>query len=115
MVRYTFGLCGWLVCEGKDVETRGHFDYTNTLPFLFCNTACHKFNPSGGAGATNAMHDAVILANYIDALPNCPSVYEIEKAFLAYKNDRIQWVEDVFEQSKLFRTMVDKVGIAAGL
>ncbi|KAG0282525.1 hypothetical protein BGZ96_000379 [Linnemannia gamsii] len=74
--------------------------------------ACHKFNPSGGAGATNAMHDAVILANYIDSLPDCPSADEIEKAFLAYRVDRIKWVEDVFEQSKLFRTMVDK-GIKA--
>ncbi|KAG9071531.1 hypothetical protein KI688_005743 [Linnemannia hyalina] len=74
--------------------------------------ACHKFNPSGGAGATNAMHDAVILANYIDALPDHPTTDDIEKAFLSYKGDRIEWVEDVFEQSKLFRSMVDK-GIKA--
>jgi hypothetical protein len=79
--------------------------------FSFFKIACHKFNPSGEAGAMNAMHDAVILANYIDALSNCPTVDEIEKAFLAYRSDRIQWVGDVFEQSKLFRTMVDKVRI----
>lgn len=55
------------------------------------------------------MHDAVILANYIDALPDHPTIDDIEKAFLAYKSDRIEWVEDVSEQSKLFRSMVDKV------
>ncbi|KAF8943002.1 hypothetical protein BGZ47_005915 [Haplosporangium gracile] len=73
--------------------------------------ACHKFNPSGGAGATNAMHDAVIFANYIDALPDHATTDDIEKAFLAYKSDRIQWVEDVFEQSKLFRSMVNRKAI----
>ncbi|KAF9905575.1 hypothetical protein EC991_001536 [Linnemannia zychae] len=70
--------------------------------------ACHKFNPSGGAGATNAIHDAAILANYIDALPDHPIAEEIERAFLAYRADRIPWVEEAFEQSRMFRNMVDK-------
>lgn len=55
------------------------------------------------------MLDAVVLANYIDALPDNPTTDDIEKSFLAYKGDRIEWVEDVSEQSKLFRSMVDKV------
>ncbi|KAF9931286.1 hypothetical protein FBU30_010515 [Linnemannia zychae] len=74
--------------------------------------ACHKFNPSGGAGATNAIHDAIILANYIEALPDHPVAEEIEKAFQAYREDRIYWVEAASEQSRLFRDMVDK-GIKA--
>ncbi|KAG0203750.1 hypothetical protein BGX33_008920 [Mortierella sp. NVP41] len=70
--------------------------------------ACHKFNPSGGAGATNAMHDAIVLANYIDALPAHPTADEIEKAFHDYRAERIERVEEAFESSKMFRNMVDK-------
>ncbi|KAG0373921.1 hypothetical protein BGX24_011065 [Mortierella sp. AD032] len=71
--------------------------------------ACHKFNPAGGAGAVNAMHDAVSLANYINALPNHPSVDEITKAFSAYREERIQWVQEAFNSSKFFKAMAAKI------
>ncbi|KAF9920385.1 hypothetical protein FBU30_009794 [Linnemannia zychae] len=70
--------------------------------------ACHKFNPSGGAGAGNAMHDAVVLANYIYALPQYPSVEEIDDAFKAYKAERIEWVEAAFKTSQMAQTLVAK-------
>ncbi|KAK5797016.1 hypothetical protein F5H01DRAFT_385353 [Linnemannia elongata] len=67
--------------------------------------ACHKFNPAGGVGAANAMHDAIALANRINGLPFHPIAEEIEGAFKAYKEERIDWVEKAFENSKAFRTM----------
>ncbi|KAK3847909.1 MAG: hypothetical protein J3R72DRAFT_138366 [Linnemannia gamsii] len=70
--------------------------------------ACHKLNPSGGAGATNAIHDAIVLANYIHALPDHPIAEEIEGAFKAYQEERIEWVQSAFETSQTFRNMVDK-------
>ncbi|KAG0284017.1 hypothetical protein BGZ96_011620 [Linnemannia gamsii] len=68
--------------------------------------ACHKFNPQGGVGATNAMHDAIVLANLINGLPLHPIVEDIESAFSAYKNERFEWVNEAFESSKVHRTMI---------
>ncbi|KAF9537011.1 hypothetical protein EC957_009045 [Mortierella hygrophila] len=70
--------------------------------------ACHKLNPSGGAGATNAIHDAIVLANYIHALPDHPIADEIEGAFKAYQEERFEWVQSAFDTSQTFRNMVDK-------
>ncbi|KAF8943822.1 hypothetical protein BGZ47_005013 [Haplosporangium gracile] len=67
--------------------------------------ACHKFNPAGGLGATNAMHDAVVLANLINALPDHPLASDIENAFQAYKDERILWAKDAYNSSKSFRDM----------
>ncbi|KAF9083755.1 hypothetical protein BGX29_002911 [Mortierella sp. GBA35] len=70
--------------------------------------ACHKFNPMGGAGGANAMHDAVALANYIHALPDHPTAEDIQDAFKAYKDERIEWVQIQFQASQMTRTLVDK-------
>ncbi|KAF9140911.1 hypothetical protein BG015_001469, partial [Linnemannia schmuckeri] len=67
---------------------------------------CHKMNPSGGAGASNAMHDAIALANRINGLPFHPIASEIEAAFKEYQEERIGWVEAAFENSKMMRNMV---------
>ncbi|KAF9539776.1 hypothetical protein EC957_005070 [Mortierella hygrophila] len=67
--------------------------------------ACHKFNPSGGVGAANAMHDAIVLANLINGLPFHPISEEVEDAFRAYKKERIDWVEKAYSSSAMFRTM----------
>ncbi|KAG0271484.1 hypothetical protein BGZ95_000702 [Linnemannia exigua] len=80
--------------------------------------ACHKvtpefmstkfgLNPSGGSGAVNAIHDAIVLANYIHALPDHPIAEEIEAAFVAYRKERIDHVEHAFTASQAFRNMVD--------
>ncbi|KAH7056119.1 hypothetical protein BKA57DRAFT_196861 [Linnemannia elongata] len=71
--------------------------------------ACHKFNPAGGVGAANAMHDAIALANRINGLPFHHIAEEIEDAFKAYKEERIDWVDKAFENSKAFRTMAGQV------
>ncbi|KAG0367411.1 hypothetical protein BGX24_003232, partial [Mortierella sp. AD032] len=68
--------------------------------------ACHKFNPQGGVGATNVMHDAIVLANVINGLPFHPIADEIEAAFKAYKDERILWVQEAFDSSKMQRTMI---------
>ncbi|KAK3816974.1 MAG: hypothetical protein JOS17DRAFT_758750 [Linnemannia elongata] len=70
--------------------------------------ACHKFNPAGGAGAVNAMHDAITLGNYINALPHHPTSEEITEAFKAYREERIPWVQEAFDTSKIFRVMASK-------
>ncbi|KAF9091029.1 hypothetical protein BGX23_005545 [Mortierella sp. AD031] len=67
--------------------------------------ACHKFNPSGGAGAANAMYDAIVLANYIHALPLHPIAEEITQAFKNYQDERMSWVQEAYDSSKVFRTM----------
>ncbi|KAK5802012.1 hypothetical protein F5H01DRAFT_81527 [Linnemannia elongata] len=68
--------------------------------------ACHKMSPSGGAGASNAMHDAIALANRINGLPFHPIADEIEAAFKEYQNERVEWVNAAFENSKLLRNLV---------
>ncbi|KAG0282527.1 hypothetical protein BGZ96_000381 [Linnemannia gamsii] len=70
--------------------------------------ACHKLNPSGGVGATNAMHDAIVLANYIHALPHHPIADEIESALTSYQAERIEWVEKDFARSLMLKKMVSK-------
>ncbi|KAF9124294.1 hypothetical protein BGW39_008309 [Mortierella sp. 14UC] len=70
--------------------------------------AIHKLNPSGGSGAINALHDAIVLSNYIHALPDHPTLEQIEKSFITYKSERIEHVELAESASKAFRSMVDK-------
>ncbi|KAK3813783.1 MAG: hypothetical protein JOS17DRAFT_760957 [Linnemannia elongata] len=71
--------------------------------------ACHKFNPAGGVGGSNAMHDAIVLANRINGLPFHPIAVEIEAAFTEYKKERIGWVENADDNSRAFVTMVGQV------
>ncbi|KAG0375838.1 hypothetical protein BGX24_008597 [Mortierella sp. AD032] len=70
--------------------------------------AVHKLNPSGGSGAINALHDAIVLANYVHALPDHATLEQIEKSFASYKTERIQYVELAESTSKALRSMVDK-------
>ncbi|KAG0202466.1 hypothetical protein BGX33_009702 [Mortierella sp. NVP41] len=67
--------------------------------------ACHKFSPAGGVGAINAIHDAISLANNIQALPDHPTAKDITKAFKAYQDERSSWAQEGFESSKVFRSM----------
>ncbi|KAG0306913.1 hypothetical protein BGZ97_000577 [Linnemannia gamsii] len=67
--------------------------------------ACHKLNPAGGAGATNALHDAISLANYIYALPPRPTTADTDEAFVAYTGERISWAKAAFDSSSIFKTM----------
>lgn len=84
-------------------------DSSHTCTSFTGKIACHKLNPSGGAGAVNAMHDATVLANYINALPLHPVVNEIECAFESYRAERIEWVERAFNTSQMLQALVAKV------
>ncbi|KAK3813785.1 MAG: hypothetical protein JOS17DRAFT_760965 [Linnemannia elongata] len=67
--------------------------------------ACHKFNPAGGVGAANAMHDALVLANLINGLPFHPTAAEMDNAFQEYQNERYDMVKVSFNNSTIHRTM----------
>ncbi|KAG0287066.1 hypothetical protein BGZ97_007204, partial [Linnemannia gamsii] len=75
--------------------------------------ACHKFSPSGGVGATHAMHDAIVLANRINGLPFHPIAEEIEAMFKEYQEERIDWVNQGFESSKVFKSMTGQAQMCA--
>ncbi|KAF9926501.1 hypothetical protein FBU30_003940 [Linnemannia zychae] len=70
--------------------------------------ACHKFTPAGGVGATNAMHDAVVLANWIHALPDNATTSEIKQAFQAYQDERMPWIQEAFKNSRAFQVTNSK-------
>ncbi|KAF9927653.1 hypothetical protein FBU30_002992 [Linnemannia zychae] len=73
--------------------------------------ACHKLNPAGGVGCQNAMHDAIVLANWINALPSDPSTKDIELAFKSYQEERLPWVRSAFNTSRVYRSMASAVSI----
>ncbi|KAF9311539.1 hypothetical protein BG003_007305 [Podila horticola] len=70
--------------------------------------ACHKLNPSGGAGAVAAIHDAVALANWISTLKST-SVCDLETIFQEYRAERYPLAKDAFELSQKFRNIGGKV------
>ncbi|KAK3833278.1 MAG: hypothetical protein J3R72DRAFT_515034 [Linnemannia gamsii] len=76
-------------------------------PVDCCMNLFVVLNPAGGSGAVNALHDAVVLANYIHALPDHPIAEEIVAAFKAYKKERLPHVQAAFSTSAAFRSMVD--------
>ncbi|KAF9930442.1 hypothetical protein FBU30_000493 [Linnemannia zychae] len=60
--------------------------------------AAHKLLPSSGAGAVNAMQDAVLLANHIyDIKPT--SFENIKKALREYKEERYDSIKEQYPQS----------------
>ena len=61
------------------------------------------------------MHDAISLANYIHVLSQKPTVEEITTAFKAYKDERITWVMEADESSKVFKTMTSSVSFLGNL
>ncbi|KAF9087144.1 hypothetical protein BGX29_001006 [Mortierella sp. GBA35] len=95
-------------CISKVMLEEKVFETWYNCRTVLLGDACHKFNPIGGAGGANAMHDAVVLANYIHALPDHPTAEEIQDAFKAYKDERIEWVKTQFQTSQMMRTLVDK-------
>ncbi|KAG0207758.1 hypothetical protein BGX33_006652 [Mortierella sp. NVP41] len=101
-------------CISKVMLEEKVFETWYSCRTVLLGDACHKLNPIGGAGGVNAMHDAVVLANYIHALSDHPTAEEIQDAFKAYKNERIEWVKTQFQTSQVMRTLVDK-GIKAWL
>ncbi|KAF9127867.1 hypothetical protein BGW39_005503 [Mortierella sp. 14UC] len=68
----------------------------------------YSVNPSGGSGATNAIHDAITLANYIVSLPHWCEQKDIEQRFKAYQDERMPWIKESYENGKVFKGMVEK-------
>ncbi|KAF9971750.1 hypothetical protein BGZ73_005221 [Actinomortierella ambigua] len=73
--------------------------------------ACHKMFPAAGQGAVNAMQDAVVLVNVLDALPSDRPA-DIHKAFKIYKQERFQFAKMSYEASIQFGELV-KTGVRA--
>ncbi|KAF9285413.1 hypothetical protein BGZ74_001497 [Mortierella antarctica] len=66
--------------------------------------ACHKMLPSGGAGAINALQDAVILANCIyDITSATPE--NIHEAFADYRSQRYPKAKYQIDKSKVMATI----------
>ncbi|KAF9320283.1 hypothetical protein BG003_006673 [Podila horticola] len=70
--------------------------------------ACHKMNPSGGVGGTQAIHDAVTLANWLSTLQSGDED-EIENAFKEYRTERYPVAKAAFETSQMFTRNLGKV------
>ncbi|KAG0368113.1 hypothetical protein BC939DRAFT_505742 [Gamsiella multidivaricata] len=87
------GLISKVMLEEKHFKT--WYDGRSVL----IGDACHKMLPSGGQGAINAMHDAIILANMIYDIPkNTPQ--EITNAFKKYQDKRFSHAEYHINTSK---------------
>ncbi|KAG0024960.1 hypothetical protein BGZ81_007528 [Podila clonocystis] len=65
-------------------------------------------NPTGGAGAINAIHDAVTLANWLSTLQSA-GAEEVRKVFKEYRAERYPLVKDAFESSQMFTKNLGKV------
>ncbi|KAG0283054.1 hypothetical protein BGZ96_012588 [Linnemannia gamsii] len=63
----------------------------------------HKLGPTGGSGVNCSIHDA----NRLNALSVKLTRAEIEKAFQAYRDERILWVEAANNSSLIFKSMVE--------
>ncbi|KAF9394282.1 hypothetical protein CPC16_011828 [Podila verticillata] len=75
--------------------------------------ACHKLNPSGGAGAMTAIQDAATLANWISTLQS-PKLPDIEAIFKEYRAERYPAVKQAISTTQLFKVAGEKVDVAAG-
>ncbi|KAF9924891.1 hypothetical protein FBU30_005234 [Linnemannia zychae] len=74
------------------------FETWNYGRTVLIGDAAHKLLPSAGAGAVNAMQDAVLLANHIyDIQPT--SFENIKRALNEYKDERFDAVKDQYPQS----------------
>ncbi|KAF9025677.1 hypothetical protein BGZ52_008851 [Haplosporangium bisporale] len=64
-------------------------------------------NPCGGAGALNAIHDAVTLANWMSTL-RFADVPAMEKIFKEYHKERYPIAKESFHSSQLFSKNLGK-------
>ncbi|KAF9388183.1 hypothetical protein CPB97_001483 [Podila verticillata] len=51
-------------------------------------------------GAVCAMHDAIVLANWINVLHQASTMEEVEKAFKEYRNERLPYVMQAYNHSQ---------------
>ncbi|KAF9399810.1 hypothetical protein BGX21_005581 [Mortierella sp. AD011] len=90
------GLISRVPLEGKFFETW----YGGRV--MLIGDACHKMYPSGSQGANTAVQDAIVLANYINAMSGSePDT--IEKAFESYHRERVGAARIAYETSERLR------------
>ncbi|KAK5827765.1 hypothetical protein F5H01DRAFT_101972 [Linnemannia elongata] len=81
------------------------FETWNHGRAVLIGDAAHKLLPSSGAGAVNAMQDAVLLANHIyDIKPT--SFDNIKTALSDYKNERFEAIKDQYPQSHISAKLI---------
>ncbi|GJJ75048.1 hypothetical protein EMPS_07406 [Entomortierella parvispora] len=69
--------------------------------------ACHKLNPSAGAGAMSAIHDAICLANWLNVLPSL-AVNDLEATFKKYRSERYPHVKVAYRASAALAKGLEK-------
>ncbi|KAG0291491.1 hypothetical protein BGZ96_005129 [Linnemannia gamsii] len=77
------------------------FETWNHGRIALLGDACHKMLPSAGQGATNAMEDAVIIANCIYELGSSFSKADIEAALTDYRSQRFEHAKQQVENSNM--------------
>ncbi|KAF9125527.1 hypothetical protein BGW39_007327 [Mortierella sp. 14UC] len=75
------------------------FETWNHCRTVLIGDAAHKLLPSSGAGAVNAMQDAVLLANHIYDIFPTSSLEGIKAALDNYKDERFHAIKDQYPQS----------------
>ncbi|KAF8937997.1 hypothetical protein BGZ47_008764 [Haplosporangium gracile] len=81
------------------------FETWNHGRTVLIGDAAHKLLPSSGAGAVNAMQDAVLLANHIyDIKPT--SFDNIKVALNEYKGERFEAIKDQYPQSHISAKLI---------
>ncbi|KAG0363526.1 hypothetical protein BGZ54_008122 [Gamsiella multidivaricata] len=70
--------------------------------------ACHKMTPNAGLGATTAIHDAIVLGNYLSTL-RTNNIDDITSIFLQYQEERTPMVKDAIAASSAFAKLIGKV------
>ncbi|KAF9387531.1 hypothetical protein CPB97_002432 [Podila verticillata] len=94
---------------GKDGRVLTLGDYIDRTPKSSIGKLMleEKMNPTGGAGALTAMHDAVTLANWINTI-EIASVPNLETIFKEYQSERHPAAKDAFGASQLFSRILGK-------
>ncbi|CAO3563772.1 unnamed protein product [Mortierella alpina] len=72
--------------------------------------ACHKMTPCAGLGAVNALQDAAVLANYLDALPLTRpwTQQDITDAFRGFKDERYPHAKQACDHSRALDQLMGK-------
>ncbi|GJJ71466.1 hypothetical protein EMPS_03816 [Entomortierella parvispora] len=67
---------------------------------ILLGDACHKVHIASGAGALNAMQDAIVLANWIAALPSL-AIEDMEQIFKEYKKERFDVAMSAYNNGRM--------------
>ncbi|KAG0293461.1 hypothetical protein BGZ96_002803 [Linnemannia gamsii] len=96
----TYGTMGDLLIVSKVSFEDKLFETWNHGRVVLIGDAAHKLLPSTGAGAVNAMQDAVLIANHIYDIK--PTTHEnIQIALNEYREERFDTIKDQYPQSHI--------------